>query len=412
MDFDKEIIGAVLETKDNDNVAYLNALEADKLSELVSRSFDESFVLSTCQRLVVFVYALDKNELQDFFKTIGIAIEEDQLLQTTDDCARYIFEVASGCKSLIIGEHEILGQLRTSYQDSLENDRLGAHLDILVRSAISCGKRVRTETKFGSYQTSYASVGYDIIKRKFDSENDLSVLLVGTGSIAVSLMKILKKSGFTNINIFSHSWERALAFADEFEINPVAEANFIEVYNNSQIVIGGTHKQIDFKKFLSEGVTCPRYEMSVSEKQKLILDFGAPANFPVLSMLSNDNYYSLQRITSFLEESLDQRRLEVPKVEAIIDEEIEVFLKNLNQRKAAPLIGSYWNILLDIQQKELGWLLPKMGNITPKQEELILRYTNKLLRSISKKPIKQIKQWSEQPDKKIDRLNAINELIN
>lgn len=412
MEFNKDIIGIELRSNRSGSDNYFNALETNRLSELLKESFEESFLLSTCQRLAAFVYTEDSGDLLNFFHSIGMTASQDQLLIDSKACASYLFRVSSGTKSLILGEHEILGQLRKAHKEALEANSLGPHLDELVRSAISCGKSVRTATKVGSYQTSYASVGYDLLKRKHDETITLPILIVGTGSISESLLKILIKSGYQDISVFSHTPSRARELAAEYKIKAVFESNFMEVFASSTLVIGGTHKEIDFKPLLKNGAVCPRKEISLSGTQKLIIDYGAPANLPMMANLDGVEYYSLFQIAGLIEESLDHRKSELPHAERIIKKAINDFIRNLNQRKAAPIIGSYWNILLDIQQKEMKWLLPKMGELSPKQIDLIERYTNKMLRSISKKPIEQIKKWSENSEHKMDKMNVAKELIN
>ena len=163
-----------------------------------------------------------------------------------------------------------------------------------------------------------------------------------------------------------------------------------------------------------ENSKCTRAQFAASlEKPKLLIDFGLPRNFnPNLKKLDHIHLYDLDDIKKMTFEGLLKRHNEIPQVKEIIKDEVTKFTEAYYQRRAAPVVEAFWNGLNDTKEKELKWLMPKMGDVTEEQRKLIEKFAHRMIRKISKKPIEQVHKMAQNLHFTDNPINTVKKVFN
>ena len=255
---------------------------------------------------------------------------------------------------------------------------------------------MRRRTKVGDHATSYAALAFNLLKEKFSDLSGLSILLIGTGKMSELISNLLKPSTFEQVLIASHQFDRAVDFARGRNFTPIDLAD-LNSLPKVDVIIAGTHRQIDFPHEKFREAKCPREKFTINPQTTLIVDLGIPRNFnPDTLEGLNVDYTDLDSLIQSRAKNLELRKQEIPFVHMIIESKLEFIIQSFRERKWDPVYKAYWNKLQDIKEKELDWLIPKLGDMDENQLELIKRFSHKLIRQISSGPLKHMRQSAHQ----------------
>lgn len=381
----------------------------------LKKHYEEVFIISTCNRLSLYAYGDNYQKLQQYIEGFG---EFSQYLNVFPDskiAVQNLFSTAAGLESQAIGEHQIVGQIRESFDLSRQEKTIGPVLDELIRMAIHLGKKARLETDIGKHSASLATVGFELIGKHQIDLKESTLLLVGTGNMANLVNTILDRSSVKELFVASHNLERAQAMASEWGGQAVHVSALHRLIGQVDIVIGGTQGEVNLlsEKNLEDS-KCTRAQFGMNaHKTKLLIDFGLPRNFnPGLKEVQNLFLYDLDDIKRMTYEGLLKRYDEIPEVRRIVEEEVEKYNHWLYQRKTSPVIEAYWNKMLMTKEDELNWLLPKMGNISPEQKKLIERFAHRLIRKVSKKPLEEVQKFAQNLHHQDNPINTVKKVFN
>lgn len=393
----------VLLTFDPKATSRLTEFDVLKVLAKVQDVFEECYMLHTCQRLVFIAYAEHEIEVEFMADKVlpGIAYHT---YSNTEDAANYMFRVACGLESKVLGEHEIVSQIKKWLHICYEHLTVGPVLGELIRQSLQCSKIVRSQTGIGSCNISYASLAFQLIEEKYKHLNH-HYLVIGTGAIAKRVVQILAKRDVRKLTVASHDLTRAREFTEEFFGTPILIENIADVFNKANVIIGGTHGEVVFHKKYSVHEVCPRHHFQTDDFSKLIIDFGMPANFP--SMKGKANYYGINQLTDLSVNNQQIRFNYMPEALRIIAYETARYLKVFNERKLGKLVGEYWQELQELQAGELEWLFPKLDSLNEKEKELIRKFSHRLIRRISKTPITSIRSMAGDLENNADRISAL-----
>lgn len=374
----------------------------------LGKHVDEVFILSTCQRYVIFAYCSSVEELiAAAFQVYG-EVKINMKLKSVKQSAEYLFSTATGIKSKVFGESEIMSQLRKQYKIALRNETVGINLNEFLGSAIKCGKLVRSQTNIGAMQISYVSLAIKKIEDlAVKNIKDMRCLVVGTGQLATQVVKALLSIGTNQIAIASHSNQRAKMVAEKLGVNALKIDQLS--FDQYDLVVGCTHGEIDFMYHFSSKDNCPRHLIG-DIKDTIVVDFGRPQNFPVYKQLNSKNYIGLDEIIVLSNNSMDIRKDEAPKVKQIVENEVIGYLQRYKHRKSSPLLGGYWRKLQEIQQHELDWLMRKY-KFEEKEEELLRKFSHRILRKISKDTFVTIRQMAEEDQLDETKLSLLTKTL-
>lgn len=383
------------------------------LQEL-KKSYEEVFIISTCNRLSIYAFGKSHNEILNYFDQFGNYRQYLSILPDSEIAIRNLFSTAAGLESQAIGEHQITGQIRDGLNLGREQKTIGPVLDELIRQSLHTGKRVRLETNIGKYSASLATVGFELINKHDFEISETTFLVIGTGNMANLVTTVLDRTKIKKLYVASHDFERAKEMAKEWNGEPVDMENMHQALSEAGVIIGGTQGEINLlhEETMAES-KCPRANFALQTGgPKLFIDFGVPRNFnPSLKEDSNITLYDLDDIKKITYDGLLKRYDEIPQARKIVNEELDWLMIWLRNRKVAPVIEAYWNNLEKIKEDELKWLLPKLENVDEHTKELLQRFTHRLIRKISNPTIEGIKSIAQNLHEQDNPINTAKHIL-
>ena len=369
------------------------------LNRLKKNRIKEVFILSTCNRFAIYFLAENTQQVYNVIPALKLFAPFIKEYTSSQLSIRNFLETSAGLKSQLIGEYEILGQIKKHYQIAKGEGALGQNLDILIREGLSLGKEVRTRTKVSDHATSYAALAFNLIKEKFNDLGNLSVLIIGTGKMSELISNLLKPSVFDRVLIASHQFDRAVNFARYRDYVPIDMQDLDSLLPQVDVIVAGTHKEIDFSIEKFRETKCPRGQFRVNPLTTLIIDLGIPRNLnPGTFEGLNVDYVDLDTLIRSRYKNIVLREQEVPVVQHLIEKKLEFIIRSFRERKWDPVYKAYWNKLQGIKEKELDWLMPKLGDIDENQLKLIRKFSHKLIRQISSRPFKHMRESAHMSD--------------
>ena len=354
----------------------------------VAEHLSESVLLSTCNRIEVYAYAerfhggyADIRELIARHSGLPPETVGDELYAHHDaDAVRHLFAVAAGLDSVVVGEHEVLGQVRDAWQAARSEGTVGAVLEPLFRRAVETGKRARTETGIARGIASLSHAAVALAGERLGGLTGRRVLVLGAGEVASGTLKSLADAHPGDIAVASRSPERAVAAAQLCGGRAVALADLDTALAGADVAITTTgateivleHSDIDAVMARRAGA------------ELLIVDVAVPRDVdPAARELPGVTLLDMDDLGDFVERERSGRTQEVDSVQAIIDEEVEFYLAEASAREVAPLIAALRGRAELLSASELDRHASRLADLSPAQraavESLLRGVVNKLL---------------------------------
>jgi glutamyl-tRNA reductase len=386
-----------------ERVAFDQALLGEALQSLRTlRSVHEGAVLSTCNRVEVVATTSDSQaafaEIKKFLLErepgAGESSLEDHLYAYSgDDAVRHLFRVAASLDSMVVGEPQILGQIKDYYLAAKEAGSVGTILHRLFHRSFSVAKRVRTETGVASRVVSVSSVAVELAKRIFDRLEDKTVMLIGVGKIGNSVARHLQRNGVSSLMVTNRTFERAVEVAAEFRGNPIRFEEFSRYLKLADLVIGCAGAP----EFLLRPETVEEILKDRKQMAMFFIDLGDRRNFdPRINEIANVYLYDIDDLQSVAQENLNGRAGEVRKADEIVDEEVGGFLRWLDSLDQVPTIVALRQRLEEIRQSEVEKSLrTSLKGLSEKERQAIEDLTSAMIGKILHAPISRIKQPSD-----------------
>ena len=359
------------------------------LADLSSReNISESVILSTCNRIEVYAYAEKFHgayqDIRNFLSEIShVAPEEfsDHLIGLFGpDAIEHLFKVSSGIDSAVIGEHEILGQVRSAWELAVEEQAVGTVLNSLFRHSLKVGKRARSETSISRNITSISQAAVAMADKELDGLIGKRVLVVGAGEMGEGMAKSLHAGGITELRVANRTWDRAVETAERLNGRAVRldelPQNLIEV-DLLLTSTGATAAILEYGDL--DEATRQR-----NGRELLIVDIAVPRDVdPAAGELDGVTLLDMDDLREFTEKGVRAREKEVFPVIEIIEEEIECFSSLYSARSVAPIVTQLHSRAEEIRNSELQKLCRRFPELTPEQlkgvETLTSAITNKLM---------------------------------
>jgi glutamyl-tRNA reductase len=376
----------------------------------------EAIILSTCNRVELYANVNDAKIASESTKTFLSEFHNlnrgslDNALYIYDDinAIRHIFRVASSLDSMVVGEPQILGQLKDAFELALTKKTTGILLNKLMKKAISVAKRVRTETRIAENAVSISFAAVELAKKIFTDLSRRVCMLLGAGEMAELAARHLIGSGVKEVLVSNRTYERACELASEFNGRPVKFDDFIQEMVHTDIIICSTG--------------APHYIITKSQMQKVmkerkqrqvfIIDISVPRNIdPEINGLDNVYLYNVDDLQGVVDANMFERQKEAEKAEKIIEEELETFLRWQSSLDSVPTIVALREKAEEIKKEELDKLFHKIQGIGEKEKEAIEYMATALMNKLIHPPTAALKEDSENKDAlvaAIRRLYGIN----
>jgi len=375
----------------------------------------ECLIISTCNRTEVVAvirkegtgireireYLLDFHQLdekdlpQGFYHHLGI------------DAVRHLFRVTSSLESMVVGEPQILGQVKDALQCAQETGTIGPFLGNLMNQAVRVAKKVRTETGIAQNAVSVSFAAVELARKIFGELADKVVLLIGAGEMSELAARHLIGNGVTTILVANRTFERAQELARHFGGEPVPFEQIHETLDRADIVItstGAPHlilTKADITAALHKRKNRPMF----------LIDIAVPRDIdPEANKCDNVYLYDIDDLQMVVEANIKGRQKEAKKASEIIDQELERFAKEYSLTEAVPTISQLSTLLEEIRARELQKALSRLPGLENGQREVLDAMTSAMIKKILHHPIARIKKTEDPEDLKA-LLKATRELF-
>ena len=305
---------------------------------------------------------------------------------------RHLFRVASSIDSLVMGEPQILGQVKEAYRRAAECRTTGVILNRIVHHALRVAKRVRTETGIAGNAVSVSFTAVELAKKIFGTLTGKTVLLIGAGEMSELAARHLIKYGMDSILVANRTYDRALAMARDFHGRAVEFAQLGEGLRDADIVISSTG--------------APGYVINAEmvaaalhrRKNRLLflIDIAVPRDIdPAVGNIDNVYLYNIDHLQEIVDENLKSRKREAKRAEAIIDEEVGKHREWFSTLTVVPTIVSLREKMANIMRGELARSLFWMNNLSAEQRRNVEILTSSILNKVLHDPIVAMKEESQ-----------------
>ena len=364
------------------------------LAQLKNRFNGTEFVLlSTCNRVELYC-ACDLNNptveediirfLADFHHVPMYEFQEFLYIHNEEDAVRHLLNVASSFDSLVIGEAQIIGQVKDSYKLACSAGSTGKILNRLFHCAFSTGKKVYTATSISQGRVSIAGVAVELAKQLFADISSAKLVVIGAGEMGKLLVQYLVKIGCRDINILNRTYERGLSVAQRYEVKVKKWEDVSEHLNDADIVISSA----SVKDYL---YTKESFKAAISGRKKgslLLIDIAVPRNFePSVNEIEDVYLYSIDDLSVVVEQNLKIRENDIAEGMKIIHKEADIFMDWLRSREIGPLIGQLGEKFVQISQKEMEHFFVGVrqdASCRKFLEMMVNRIVNKMLHCVIK----------------------------
>ncbi|MBI3377682.1 MAG: glutamyl-tRNA reductase [Nitrospirae bacterium] len=384
------------------------AFNGQKLEEGLQRiktlpDVKEAVILSTCNRVEIYAAVTNaaaaheaiKNFISEFHGIDRSALETSLYAYEDINAVRHVFRVASSLDSMIVGEPQILGQIKDAFDFSLQKKTTGILLNKLMKKTISVAKRIRTETKIAENAVSISFAAVELAKKIFTDLSTKSFMLLGAGDMAELAARHLMSSGVKDVLVANRTYESGEKLAKEFNGRAVRFDDFIHEMVHTDIVIcsTGASKYVLMKEQMQKVMKERRH------KPVFIIDISVPRNIdPSINDIDNVYLYDVDDLHGIVDTNKLERQKEAEKAEGIIAEEIETFQKWLASLDSVPTVVALRNRADAVKKEEIEKLLNKLPALGEKEKEAVEYMANAIINKLIHPPTAALKEDSEDKD--------------
>jgi glutamyl-tRNA reductase len=360
----------------------------------------ETVVLSTCNRAELYATCTDPAAAEHTMRTFlaefhGLAPElvaPHLYALSGDAAARHLFRVAAGLDSLVVGEPQILGQVKDAYTVAAERHCTGALLNKLFHWAFAVGKRVRSETGLAEGAVSVSFAAVSLARKIFGRLNELTVLVLGTGEMGALTARHLQGQRVKRMLLASRTESHAAALADEIGATVVPWSDVAATIHISDIVVTatGSPKPIVTRRHVHEAMRSGR------ERPLFLIDIAVPRDVePSAGDLEQVFLYNIDDLRGIVQENLARRGAEMDRANRIVEEEVADFAGWLRSRDAIPTVVALRQRFESIRRAELKRLEPKIAELSPEARARIDEITRLIVEKLLLTPTEQLKAASD-----------------
>jgi glutamyl-tRNA reductase len=354
---------------------------------------DEGLILSTCNRVELLAQTRNgsadlRGFVRDYFHLEPADLDPHLYELREQEAIRHIFRVTSSLDSMVVGEPQILGQVKEAYATARAVGAVHSQLDQLLTRAFAVAKRVRTETAVGSSSVSVASVAVELAKKIFGSLHGKHVYLVGAGKMSELAARHLLAHGAASIFVANRTYDRAIGLAHKFNGQAIEFSRLYDTCDRGDIVITSTGApHAIFRKEHGELFLHRR-----KNRPMFFIDIAVPRDVdPEMNKLDGIFVYDIDDLQQAVSAHVADRKKEAERAEAIISDEVTKFQSRLLTLDVVPTIVSLQDHLETIRQAEIDRVRGRLGPLSPEQELAIETLTRGIVNKIMHTPISTLK---------------------
>ncbi len=372
----------------------------------------EVAVLSTCNRVELYAcvnntaVAADhiKDFLSEFHQLQRSDFEKSLYLHGDYEAIRHIFRVSSSLDSMVLGEPQILGQIKDAFDFALSKKTTGVLLNKLMKKAISTAKRVRTETRIAENAVSISFAAVELAKKIFTNLTGKSFMLMGAGEMAELAARHLVNNGVTDVMVVNRTYERGCELASEFNGKAVKWEDFLHELVHADIIICSTgaptyvlHRE-QMHKVMKERKHRPVF----------VIDISVPRNIdPEINKEDSVYLYSVDDLQDVVDTNIHGRKMEAEKAEKIIDEEVDKFIRWMSSLDSVPTIVALRQRAEEIKREELEKFKNRFPDMDDEKTKSVEYLTTAIVNKLIHPPTVALKEDSEDRDELIAMIKKL-----
>ena len=358
---------------------------------------DECVIIQTCNRIELFgkskTYDLEK--IKKTWATITGLEEEafDDNIECVEnhDALHHLLKLTSGLDSMVLGEEQILGQIKNSITSAREVKASGQHLNTLFDKAIRIGTRIRNSSGIGAGGISVGSMAVKLAEENIDELKTKKVLLIGTGEVSTLVAKSLQRRGYA-FDVTSRTIGRSETFCETMGGNPIKFEDVLSGFGNYEVIFVAT--TAPYFLVTNEKIT---EAMKNKNNGMMILDLSNPRTVDEkVATIGGVKLMNLDQISEMIEKNMNARLNKVKSVENIIREEVSVLEASMKRLDAEPLVTDVFKNIENLREKELQKALQMLNEKDEKKIKIIEELTKAVVESIISTPMNKIRKASEQ----------------
>ncbi|MBI5233874.1 MAG: glutamyl-tRNA reductase [Deltaproteobacteria bacterium] len=370
---------------------------------LCSYCASEAVILSTCNRVEVTAIVPQvekgvweaKRYLSDYHNIPLEKLEEHLYVKTGEDAVAHLFRVSAGLDSMVMGEPQILGQVKDAYGLAVHHNAAGIIVNKLYHKAFYVAKRIRTETRIGSSAVSISFAAVELAKKIFGALSGKSAMLIGAGEMAELAARHLISAGIQNIMIANRTYEKAVDMAKIFRGVPLMLREFPHYLKDVDIVIASTAathfiiRPDDIHPVMKERRHRPMF----------FIDISVPRNIdPLVNNIDNAYVYDIDDLHGVVAANLKERAKEAEAAEAIIKEEVINFYRWIKSLDVVPTIVALKKSFEEMRKNEMKKALAGLRDLSEDEKKALDAMTSSIVKKILHGPIMHLKKEANNVD--------------
>lgn len=361
------------------------------------KSILENIIVSTCNRTEIYAVVDQIHTGQYYMKRFLLQrfdLKDEELspyliIKTGDDAINHLFTVASGLDSMVIGETQILGQVKDSYLLAQENNVIGTIFNQLFKQAITFAKKVHSETGIGENAVSVSYAAVELSKKIFSNLKGCNVLIVGAGKMSNLALQNLYSQGVGKVTVINRTIENAVRLADQFNGIGKGLESLENALKEADIVISSTGS----KEYVITEKMIRRIEKSRKGNPLFLVDIAVPRDIePSIHNIDSAFLYDIDDLQGIVAENLAEREREAVKIKKAITEEIDIFQSWLSMLGVVPVISALREKALDIQADTMSSLERKLPHLSERDLKIIQKHTKSIVNQLLRDPIMKAKE--------------------
>ncbi len=363
------------------------------------KSILENVIVSTCNRTEIFAVVDQlhtgryyiKQFLADWFDEEKASFSSFLQIVENDGAMEHLFRVITGLDSMVLGETQILGQVKQAFLTAQKMGTTGTVLNELFKQAITFGKRVQKDTAIGKQAVSVSYAAVELAKKIFGDLKKKRVVILGAGKMGELAVKNLQGSGTNDITVVNRTREKADALAKKFAARAETIDRLPIVLQEADILITSTGStSIILSKELVEAVQKER-----KGNPLFLVDIAVPRDIdPFVSELENTFLYDIDDLQHIVDENLEARKEAAEQIELMFESEIVAFKEWLKTLGVVPIISALRQKALSIQMETVKSIERKMPDLTEREKKIINKHTKSIVNQLLKEPITQAKEMA------------------
>lgn len=376
----------------------------NSLPDALARLLDQPLILgcviiSTCNRTEIYAHVTD---IESGIETIRSFLQHKSGVEPSminkytyafaqHKAARHLFRVAAGLDSMLLGETQILGQVRTAYHLAQKHNATDKVINTLFKQAITVGKRARTETGIDRHAVSISYAAVELAKQIFQDLTGRSVLVIGAGKMSELTAKHLVANGVSGVIVSNRSHDRAECLARQFGGRAVKFDELHRYLEAADIVISctaATHYVVRASEVQSALTQKPN-------KKIMMIDIAVPRDIdPAVGKMPGVSLYDIDDLQNVVDSNLMERKRAAIMAESIIEEQVDEFAQWQSVQYVIPTVSALKKRGEEIKQKELARALGKLGNISEHDRKVIGSMANNIVNQLLHTPVTRLKKYA------------------